>query len=93
MRTKCHDFNFAGSALRGPMSNLLDEVGRRGSARHNSFATRGTPGTMNLLREASAGGMCLKAINPIGKEAPRSTGDQAARPQNQPTPRSWVGIR
>jgi hypothetical protein len=98
------------STPRGPMSHLLDEVGRHGSACHNSSARCNSPCAINRLCKALAGGTHLEATTPSCKEAPRrplglcqlprwsnltprSMGTRAAHPQNQPTPRSWVGSR
>jgi hypothetical protein len=52
------------------MSHLLDEVERRGGARHNSSTRHDGPDTINCLRKTSAEGMHLEATTPTDKEAP-----------------------
>jgi hypothetical protein len=104
---ECRSLSFARSAPCGLMSHLPDEVGRRGSARHDSSARSSALGAINCLHRALADGTCLEAATPANKEAPqwprglcrlprhsnltpRLTSARAARPQNQPTLRSWV---
>jgi hypothetical protein len=52
------------------MSHLPDEMGRHGSARHNSSANRDTLGAINYLRRMSVEGTCLETTMPTNKEAP-----------------------
>jgi hypothetical protein len=85
----------------------LVEVGRCGSARHNSTGRRDSPGTINHLRETSEGEARLETSSPADKEAPRRPwglhrvpdeesslpidGRPGGTPLNQPTLQSWVG--
>jgi hypothetical protein len=75
------------------MSHLPDEVGWRGSARHNSTGKRGSLGTINHLHRTSEGGACLEATPPTDKVAPCSLGGYANSLTESPAPLitgAWV---
>jgi hypothetical protein len=71
MGTKCRGLSSARSTSHGLTSHLSDEVGRRGTAHHNSSRRHDSLGTINdRLRETSEGEARLETTSPTSKEAP-----------------------